>query len=61
MNDLPYTVVGVLPPFFDLAGPADIYIPQQQKLEVMRKIRSQIMIGRLKPGVELPQVQSEQE
>jgi predicted permease len=59
MNDLSYTVVGVLPTFFDLAGPADVYLPQQQKLEVMRKIRSQIMIGRLKPGVEIPQVQSE--
>jgi putative ABC transport system permease protein len=59
MNDLPYTVVGVLPPFFDMAGPADIYLPQQQKLEVMRKIRSQVVIGRLKPGGDVNQVQNE--
>lgn len=59
MNDLLYTVVGVLPPFFDLVGPADVYLPQQQKIEVMRKIRSQVVIGRLKPGVEIIQAQNE--
>jgi len=59
LNEKAHTVVGVLPPFFDLAGPADVYLPQQQKIEVMRKIRSQTMIGRLKPGVEMNQVQNE--
>lgn len=59
MNDLAYTVVGVLPPFFDMVGPADVYLPQQQKIEVMRKIRSQVVIGRLKPGIEVNQVQNE--
>ncbi len=59
LNERAHTVVGVLPPFFDLAGPADVYLPQQQKIEVMRKIRSQTVIGRLKPGVEMNQVQHE--
>jgi putative ABC transport system permease protein len=59
LNEMAHTVVGVLPPFFDLGGPADVYLPQQQKLEVMRKTRSQTVIGRLKPGVEMNQVQNE--
>ncbi|HEY8187827.1 MAG TPA: ABC transporter permease [Pyrinomonadaceae bacterium] len=59
LNEKAHTVVGVLPPFFDLAGSADVYLPQQQKIEAMRKIRSQTVIGRLKPGVEIQQVQNE--
>ena len=59
MNDLPYTVVGVLPPFFDMRGLADAYLPQQQATEDLRKTRSQAVIGRLKDGVAIQDAQSE--
>jgi putative ABC transport system permease protein len=59
LNDLPYTVVGVLPPFFDMRGYADAYLPEQQNTEDVRKTRSFAVIGRLKDGTTIQNAQSE--
>jgi putative ABC transport system permease protein len=61
MNNALYTVVGILPPFFDLGGFSDIYVPMQTNIEPMRGFRSQIVIGRLAPGVEIGQARAELE
>lgn len=59
LNDLPYTVVGVLPPFLDVRGHADAYLPEQQNSEDLRRTRSYAVVGRLKDGVTIQNVQSE--
>jgi len=59
MNSSLYTIVGILPPFFDLGGTSEIYMPIQQNIEVMRGYRSQIVIGRLASGVGIAQAQAE--
>jgi putative ABC transport system permease protein len=59
MNSSLYTVVGILPPFFDLGGVSEIYLPMQTNIEAMRGFRSQIVIGRLASGVSMNQAQAE--
>lgn len=59
MNSSLYTVVGILPPFFDLGGVSEIYLPMQTNIEAMRGFRSQIVIGRLPSGVSIDQAQAE--
>ncbi|HEX3682334.1 MAG TPA: ABC transporter permease [Bryobacteraceae bacterium] len=59
MNSALYTIVGVLPPFFDMAGRSQIYFPLQENILAMRGFRSQIVIGRLAPGVSVARAQAE--
>jgi putative ABC transport system permease protein len=59
MNSSLYTVVGILPPFFDLGGVSEIYLPMQTNIEAMRGFRSQIVIGRLSPNAKIEQAQAE--
>src|SRR5579875_1324828 len=59
MNSALYTIVGVLPPFFDMVGKSQIYLPVQQNILPMRGFRSQIVVGRLAPGVSIARAQAE--
>jgi predicted permease len=60
INGAPYTVVGVLPPFFNFLGPTDIFTPvQYNPAPGMRSARILIMAGRLKAGSDLRRAQIE--
>jgi predicted permease len=60
INAVPYTVVGVLPPFFNFLGPAEVFTPMQANpVPEMRGIRTLIMVGRLKDGVDVRQARDE--
>lgn len=49
INGVSYTVVGVLPPFFNFLGSTDIFTPMQYSpVPGMRSVRTLVMIGRLK-------------
>jgi putative ABC transport system permease protein len=61
LNSEPYTVIGVLAPDFWQLLPTDIYVPWPIA-ELRAKARESHdfgVVGRLKPGVTLPQAQSE--
>jgi predicted permease len=58
INGVSYTVVGVLPPFFNFLGSTDLFTPvQYNPIPGMRAARILIAIGRLKS--DLPRAQSE--
>jgi putative ABC transport system permease protein len=61
LNDVPYTVVGILPPEFQYPPVwptgADIFVPLTPNTE--RRNRSLTVVGRPKPGVTLARLQTE--
>src|SRR5262249_40041072 len=60
INGLPYTVVGVLPPFYDFLGATELFTPMQPSLAPeMRGIRTLIPIGRNRKGVDIKTAQNE--
>jgi len=60
INGVSYTVIGVLPTFFNFLGPTDIFTPvQYNPAPGMRSARILIMIGRLKPSSDLRRAQVE--
>jgi predicted permease len=72
LNRLPFTVIGVTPPGFkgtvSLAGPERVWLPlgmrdqllvgQVKALSTNRRFRWISIVGRLKPGVDLPQARA---
>ena len=60
LDGAPVTIVGVLPPSFDFGGtfspgrPADLFLPFPLSPENNRKGNMLALIGRLKPGIDLP-------
>lgn len=65
LDGAPTTVVGVLPSSFDFGGtfspgrPADLFLPFPLSPETNRKGNTLAVIGRLKPGIELPAAAAE--
>ena len=60
INGLPYTIVGVLPPFFNFLGSAELFTPvQPNPVPAMRESRIFVMIGRLRAGVDAARAQNE--
>ena len=60
INGMPYTIVGILPPFFNFLGATDIFTPLQfNPVPGMRSVRTLVMIGRLKHGSDMKRAQSE--
>jgi putative ABC transport system permease protein len=60
INGLPYTIVGVLPPFFNFLGSAELFTPvQPNPVPEMRESRIFVMIGRLRAGVDAAGAQNE--
>lgn len=60
INGLPYTVVGILPPFFNFVGAGDVFTPvRSTPVPLARGVRNLIVVGRLKPGIDIRQAQSE--
>lgn len=60
INGVPYTIIGVFPPFFNFLGSTDVFTPvQSNPAPGMRSARILIAIARLKPGRSLRQSQSE--
>jgi len=58
INGVSYTVVGVLPPFFNFLGSTDVFTPvQYNPVPGMRSARILIVVGRLK--TDLRRAQSE--
>ena len=62
LNDVPYTVVGVLPRGFHFPDPTDqLYVPLGLTPQQLANHGSHFLrvVGRLKPGVTLPQAQAD--
>ena len=60
VNNLPFTVVGVMPPKFKFPQQSELWIPLAPLLHAdHRDWRSVAMIGRLKPGVSVAQASRE--
>ena len=60
INNLPYTVVGVMPPVFKFPQQSEIWLPMAPLLQGdARSLRSVVMIGRLKAGVTIAQADRE--
>jgi putative ABC transport system permease protein len=62
INGVPYTVIGVMPKSFDpLLEKSDIWVPEAFTLQQLANHDDHYLnvMGRLKPGVSLPQAQSE--
>jgi putative ABC transport system permease protein len=62
MNGLPYTVIGVMPRSFDpLLENTDVWVPAAYNAQQIagRDLHYLSVMGRLKPGVKLPEAQSE--
>jgi putative ABC transport system permease protein len=64
LNDLPYTIVGVMPPHFTLGGGAALWTPLNlsqdlARPEITRKQYHLRAFGRLKPGVSLAAAQAD--
>jgi predicted permease len=60
INGVPYTIVGILPSFFNFLGATDIFTPiQSSPVPGMRSVRTLVMIGRLKRDSDLKRAQSE--
>ena len=56
VNGTPWTVVGVLPPFFNFVGGGDLFTPvQANPVPLMRGVRNLVVVGRLKSGVTVEQ------
>lgn len=58
-----YSIVGVMPPGFDLPGAAEIWTPFQVNIDSLplaeRTVRRGAIVARLKPGVDLKQADTE--
>jgi putative ABC transport system permease protein len=60
VNNLPYTVVGVMPPLFKFPQQSEIWLPIAPILSTdSRAVRAVEMIGRLKSGVNMAQADKE--
>ena len=65
LNDVPVTVVGVLPPTFDFsatfapASSTDLFVPLALTDELNRRGNTMAAIGRIKPGVTIQAARSE--
>jgi predicted permease len=65
LDGAPATIVGVLPPAFDFAGTfspggrADVFVPFPLSPETNRQGNTLALIGRLRPGADLPSAQAE--
>jgi len=60
INGLPYTIVGVVPRFFNFLGSAELFTPvQPNPVPEMRESRIFVMIGRLRAGVDAKRAQEE--
>jgi putative ABC transport system permease protein len=60
INGVPYTIVGVVPAFFNFLGSAELFTPvQPNPVPEMRAARIFIMIGRLRAGVDAVRAQDE--
>ena len=63
LDDRPYTVVGILPPGFDMPYAAQVWVPLQLDIEALpleqRAITGYEMVARLKPGATLAQADRE--
>ena len=59
----PTTIIGILPPAFDLPNSAEIWVPYQRNIAGLalseRLSHDHELVGRLKPGVTLPQADAE--
>jgi putative ABC transport system permease protein len=58
LNEKPVTVVGILPPNFQLGFGADMFVPMQAKPTANYDPNAEV-VGRLKPGVTQAQAQAE--
>jgi putative ABC transport system permease protein len=62
-EDRAYTVIGVMPPGFDLPYSAEVWVPMQLSLEALpldtRAATANEFVGRLKPAVRLEQADTE--
>jgi putative ABC transport system permease protein len=59
LNGQLYTVIGVLPKWFQPDPPSDVWLPQQADPNSTNQGHYLRIAGRLKPGVTLPQAQAE--
>jgi predicted permease len=65
LNDLPVTIVGVMPASFDFAAVfapgshIDLYVPMPLTEEVSRRGNTLAVVGRLKPGATIEQANAE--
>ncbi len=63
LDGRPYTIVGVLPPGFDMPYAAQVWVPMQVDIESLplpeRAVTGHEMVARLKPGVPLAQADRE--
>jgi putative ABC transport system permease protein len=57
--NLPYTVVGVTSPDFNVDPPADLWVPYQFDPNTRDQAHYFVCAGRMKPGVNLSQVQAQ--
>ncbi len=53
INDAPVTIVGVLPKFFNMYEPAEVWTPLQAWIPEFRATRFLVMLGRLRDGATL--------
>lgn len=64
-DSAPVVIVGVLPPSFDFSGifspgrPADLFLPFPLSAETNRRGNLVALVGRLKPGIDLPAAAAE--
>jgi predicted permease len=58
LNDNPLTIVGIMPPQFRFGSGADLFVPMRARAGSNVDPNAEV-VGRLKPGVSLQQVQSE--
>ena len=59
INNLPYTVVGVMPPNFEFFGPQDVFLPMRPDPASQNEGHNYNVIGRLNDGVTPEQARSE--
>src|SRR5262245_25372333 len=60
INGLSYTVVGIVPAFFNFLGAAELFTPlQSNPVPAMRGIRTLSVVGRLKDAVTIQQADTE--
>ncbi|PYU44317.1 MAG: hypothetical protein DMG54_09615 [Acidobacteria bacterium] len=63
LDGRPTTIIGILPPTFDLPNSAEIWVPYQRNIAGLplsdRLAHDHELVARLKPGVTLPQTDAE--
>ena len=57
LNELPYEVIGVLPPAFHYPRSIDIWVPTPRSDPSWGTASIMTAVGRLQPGVRLPEVE----